>query len=106
MNAKTGLRLAGAAAAFTMLAACQPRVASMDCDDIAREAQRIWRDSPNQPVRVTEIRSPREVSRNEREARCTAEATWSDQSVSNINLRAFQTENGSVMVESGTQAFQ
>ena len=105
MNIKTGLRLAGAACAAVLLGACTPQVSSMSCDDIAQEAQRIWTEAENQPVKVTQIRNTREVSRRENEARCTGEATWSDQSVSNINLRAYGTENGSVMVESGTSPF-
>lgn len=102
---RTAFRVALVAGAGASLAGCQPRIASMSCEDIAREAQRIWSESENQPVRVTQIRNAREVSRNENEARCSGEATLSDNSTSPINMRAYKADNGSVMVESGGGPF-
>lgn len=90
--------------AAALLAGCQPSITSMSCDDIAEEAERIWRNS-SESLKVTDIRNPREVRRNENEARCTAEATLSDNSTQQINMRAYKAENGSVMVESGGQPF-
>lgn len=99
-----GLRVAAPLAALAFLGACQPSVASMDCGEIAEEAQRIWGESQD-ALKVTAIRNPQEVRRNDNEARCTGEATLSDNSTATINMRAYKAENGSVMVESGGQPF-
>ena len=98
----TGLRLGGALAAGALVAGCNPSVTSLDCPDIADQAKRISQD---QPLKINEIRNPNEESRSENEARCTGEATWSDQSVSNVYLRAFRTDNGT-MVEYRNQPFE
>lgn len=98
------IRVAVPLAALAFLSGCQPNLASMDCDDIAEEAERSWGQSQD-ALKVTDIRNPREVRRSENEARCTAEATLSDNSTQQINMRAYKAENGSVMVESGGQPF-
>lgn len=102
---KIGIRLAAACGAAGLLAGCQPSVASLDCGEIAKEAERIWSEAENQPVRVTDIRNEQEVSRNDNEARCSGEATLSDNSTIPINMRAYKAENGSVIVESGGEPF-
>jgi hypothetical protein len=99
------MRLAAACGAAGLLAGCQPSVASLDCADIAKEAERIWAEAENQPVRVTDIRNEQEVSRNENEARCTGEGTLSDNSTAPVHMRAYKADNGSVIVESGGQPF-
>ncbi|HEX8525847.1 hypothetical protein [Allosphingosinicella sp.] len=104
MKIATSLRFGGLIGAVALLSACQPKVENLDCDEIADEAERIWAKE-EQPRKITEIRNPKEVSRTEREARCTGEATWSDNSVGEVNLRAFESENG-VMVESGNAPFE
>ena len=90
------LRLGGAVCACALLAACTPSVSSLDCSEIADQAKQA---GEGQAIRLSEVRNVREESRNEREARCVGEATWSDQSVSNVYLRAYANENGSTMVE-------
>ncbi len=100
MKISTLLRAAGLVGAASLLSACQPSIASLDCTEIAEEAQRIWSETEDRPVRVTQIRNPEEVSRTETEAVCMGEATWSDESTTIIRMRAFENENG-VMVESG-----
>ena len=99
-----GLRISAPLAALVLLGGCQPSIASMDCDDIAEEAERIWQGS-SESLKVTDIRNPREVRRTDNEARCTAEATLSDNSNQQINMRAYEADNGSVIVESGGQPF-
>ena len=99
---KTVFRLAGAAAAVAAVAGCSPSVASMDCDDIAEQARRA---GEGQAIRLTEARNLREESRSENEARCVGEATWSDNSVSNVYVRAYANENGSTMVEYRNQPY-
>jgi hypothetical protein len=102
---KISIRLAATCGAAGLLAGCQPSVASLDCGEIATEAERIWGEAENQPVRVTDIRNEREVRRDENEARCVGEATLSDNSTSPINMRAYKADNGSVVVESGGAPF-
>lgn len=99
------IRLAAAFAAAAVVGACQPSVSSLNCDEIADEAERIWAEAENQAVRVTEIRNAREVSRRDNEARCTGDATLSDNSSSPIHMRAYKADNGSVIVESGGAPF-
>ena len=96
MTMSNRLRAGGALAAVALLAACTPSVSSLDCSEIADQAKQA---GEGQAIRLTEVRNAREESRTEREARCVGEATWSDQSVSNVYLRAYATENGSTMVE-------
>jgi hypothetical protein len=103
---KIAISLAAVCGAAGLLAGCgQPSVASLDCGEIAEEAVRIWGEAENQPVRVTAIRNEQEVSRNENEARCSGEATLSDNSTAPVYMRAYKMENGSVQVESGGAPF-
>ena len=102
MKILTGARLGGVIAAASLLGACNPSVASLECPEIADEAKRI---SEGQQLKISEIRNVTQESRGEREARCTGEATWSNQEVSNVYLRAFASENGT-MVEYRNQPFE
>jgi hypothetical protein len=102
---KIGIRLAAASGAAALLAGCQPSVASLDCGEIAKEAERIWSEAENQPIRVTDIRNEKEVSRNDNEARCSGDATLSDNSTAPVYMRAYKAENGSVQIESGGAPF-
>ena len=103
---KIAIGLAAACGAAGLLAGCgQPSVASLDCAEIAVEAERIWSEAENQPVRITDISNEQEVSRNENEARCTGEASLSDNSTAPVYMRAYEAENGSVQVESGGAPF-
>lgn len=81
-------RIVTSAAAFAslgLLSGCT-NVSNLDCEEIAEEARRI---SQEQPLKITEIRNSRETSRNEREARCTAQATFSDNQQRELELKAF-----------------
>lgn len=76
---------AAALAALGLLSGCT-NVSAMDCDDIAEQAQRI---SQEQQLKITEIGNAQETSRTEREARCTARATFSDNQQRDLELKAF-----------------
>ncbi len=76
---------AAAVAAISLLPGCT-NVTALDCEEIAEEARRISQD---QPLKITEIRNSRETSRNEREARCAAQATFSDNQQRDLELRAY-----------------
>ena len=102
MELITALRIGGAAAAAGALAACSPSVNSLDCSRLATEAKQI---SADQPVQIREIRNVTEKMRNEREARCEGEATWSNDQQSPVYLKAYYAENGSTMVEYSNQPF-
>ena len=87
-------RLLASAGALALLSGCV-NVASMDCSDIAEQAKRI---SQNETLKITEIRNTRETSRTEREARCTAQATFSDNQQRDLELRAYY-EGDNTMVQ-------
>jgi hypothetical protein len=105
MKIHIALRLGGALAAAALLGGCQPSVANMDCEKIAEEAVRIWGETKDRPIRVTAIANEREVSRTEKEARCVGDATLSDNSTAPFNLRAYEADNGQVLVESSNVPF-
>ncbi|HEX8642627.1 MAG TPA: hypothetical protein VF702_01795 [Allosphingosinicella sp.] len=105
MKTDTALRLGGALTAALLLGGCQPSVADMDCAKIAEESVRIWGEAKDRPLRVTAIAKEREVSRSEKEARCVGEATLSDNRTTPVNMRAYEADNGTVVVESGDTPF-
>jgi Ni/Co efflux regulator RcnB len=98
---RTVLRLAGVAAAAAAIAGCAPSVASLDCNEIADQAKRA---GERETIRLTEARNLREESRSEHEARCVGEASWSDNSVTNVYVRAYDSDNGT-MVEYRNQPY-
>ncbi len=100
-------RLVGLGAAVSaviaagLVAACAPSVASMNCDRIAEEAKQI---SQGQALKITNLTNVREVSRTETEARCQGSATMSNNATTDMYLRAYRHDNGT-MVEYSTQPF-
>jgi hypothetical protein len=76
-----------ALAALPVLCGCTPSVASLSCGEIADQAKDT---SQGQPYKITAIANVRETSRNETEARCTGDATWSDGANSQVYLRAYK----------------
>jgi len=96
------IRLGGALAAFALLGACSQSVESLSCDRIVDEAKRI---SQTQELKIAEITNVSEQSRSEREARCTGQAKFNNDATSNINLRAYYSEDGNTMVEYSTEPF-
>ena len=90
-------RLLASAAALAAIAATSgcTNVSSLDCNEIAQHARRISQD---QQLKITEIRNARETSRSEREARCTAEASFSDNRERELELRAYY-QGDNTMVE-------
>lgn len=83
-----------------LLAACN-NVASMSCERIASEAKTI---SQAQQVKINNISNVREVSRTEAEARCQGNAAWSDNSNSDIYMRAYE-QGGNTMVSYSDRGF-
>jgi hypothetical protein len=94
MNMINALRLGGALAAAALLAGCTPSVSSLDCSEIADQAKSA---GEGQAIRLSEVRNVREESRSEREARCVGQATWSDNSTSDVYLRAYAADNGTMV---------
>ena len=76
-----------ALAALPILCGCTPSVASLSCSEMVDQAKAT---SQSQEYKITAIANPRETSRNEMEARCTGDATWSDGSNSQVYLRAYK----------------
>ncbi|MDP8993646.1 MAG: hypothetical protein M3N07_01485 [Pseudomonadota bacterium] len=97
-----GLRTGAILGAALYLSACSPSVSSLDCGEIVEEAKRASQD---QPVKINEVRNVREETRTETEARCLGEATWSNEEVSNVWMRAYETDNGT-MVEYRNQPWE
>ncbi|HYJ29162.1 MAG TPA: hypothetical protein VEW25_02325 [Allosphingosinicella sp.] len=96
MNISNGLRAGGAIVAIVLAGGCSASVASLDCSEIADQAKAA---GEGQAIRLSEVRNVREESRSEREARCVGEASWSNNATSDVYLRAYESENGSTMVE-------
>jgi hypothetical protein len=97
------IRIGAAASAIVaagLLAACN-NVASMSCDRIASEAKDI---SQRQQVKINSITNLREVSRTEAEARCQGNAAWSDNTSTDIYLRAYE-QSGNTMVAYSDRGF-
>ena len=95
MKISNGLRLGGAIVALA-LTGCSASVSSLDCSEIADQAKAA---GEGQEIRLSEVRNVREESRSEKEARCVGEASWSNNATSDVYLRAYESENGSTMVE-------
>ena len=84
---------AAALAALALLAGCDT-VASLDCGEIAEQAKQA---SQSHAMKIERIANAREISRAESDARCTAEAGWSDGENMIVYLRAYE-EGDNVMI--------
>jgi hypothetical protein len=91
--------VASAVVAAGLIAGCNPTVASMSCDRMADEAKQI---SQNQQFKINSITNVREVSRTEAEARCQGNAAWSDNSTTDIYLRAYRQGENTMVAYSAT----
>lgn len=93
----------GAAAAAVMatglLAGCNVGAGSMSCEQIASEAKQT---SQGQQYKINSITNLREVSRNEAEARCQGNAAWSDNTTTDIYLRAYRDGENTMVAYSAT----
>ena len=96
MTIKTALRLGAVFAAASLIGACSPSVASIDCDDMVEKAKQGTADDQ---VRITSVSNVTEESRNENEARCRGEAQLSNNATSPVYLRAYKEDSGNVMVQ-------
>jgi hypothetical protein len=93
---------ASAIGAAALLAGCNPSVASLSCDRIAEEAKQT---SQAQQYKINSITNVREVSRTEAEARCQGNASWSDNTTTDIYLRAYR-DGGNTMVAYSATGFE
>jgi len=80
-------------AVLSLLAGCA-NVASLDCGEIAEQAKQA---SQGHAMKIERIANAREISRTESDARCTAEAGWSDGANMTVYLRAYE-EGDNVMI--------
>lgn len=85
LGVRIGL-VSSAVVAAGLLAGCN-NISSMSCDRIADEAKGI---SQQQQVKINSITNLREISRTEAEARCQGNAAWSDNTSTDIYLRAYR----------------
>jgi hypothetical protein len=93
--------VAGAMVTAALLGSCNERVASMSCERLAAEAKET---SQGQPYKINGITNLREVSRNDQEARCQGNAAWSDNTTSEVYLRAYR-QGDNTMVGYSDQGF-
>lgn len=93
-------RLTGPAflASFGLLCGCV-NVANLDCGEIAEQAQEA---SQTHEMKIQAIANSRETSRSENEARCTAEATWSDGANMIVYLRAYEEGDNTMIAYQAT----
>lgn len=85
-----------------LLAGCNPSVASLSCDRIAEQAKET---SQSQQYKINSITNVREVSRTEAEARCQGNASWSDNSTTDIYMRAYR-DGENTMVAYSASGFE
>lgn len=94
--------VASAIGAAALLTGCNPSVASLSCDRIAEEAKQT---SQSQQYKINSITNVREVSRTEQEARCQGNASWSDNTTTDIYMRAYR-DGGNTMVAYSATGFE
>ncbi len=82
-----------------LLAGCNPTIASLSCDRIADEAKQT---SQSQQYKINSITNVREVSRTEAEARCQGNASWSDNTNTDIYMRAYRDGSNTMVAYSAT----
>jgi len=91
--------LASAVVAAGLIAGCNPSVASLSCDRMAEEAKQT---SQSQQYKINSITNVREVSRTEAEARCQGNASWSDNTTTDIYIRAYRQGENTMVAYSAT----
>ena len=87
------LGLGGLALAAASLSACGT-APDLSCDEIARQAREL---SQGQDVKFSEIRDVREVSKTDRERRCSGTGVTADGQSIPLTLRGYE-ENGNQLV--------
>lgn len=85
--------------AAALIAGCNPSVASLSCDRIAEQAKET---SQSQQYKINNINNVREVSRTEAEARCQGNASWSDNTTTDIYMRAYRDGENTMVAYSAT----
>lgn len=90
---------ASAIVAGAIIAGCTPSVASLSCDRIADQAKET---SQSQQYKINNISNVREVSRTEAEARCQGNASWSDNTTTDIYMRAYRDGENTMVAYSAT----
>ena len=89
-------RASAAAAALLpalLLTGCA-NLGSLGCDEIAEQAKRASQD---RGLKIVAIANAREMSRDESDVRCAADATWSDGANMTVYVRAYE-ESGTRMI--------
>ncbi len=76
------------------LAGCG-RAVDMSCEEIAKQATEL---SKKQPVQITNLTNIREVSRTDKEKRCSATATTSVGTTEEVVLKGYEDSSGNQMV--------
>ena len=89
---------AAALAAFAPLAGCAD-VASLDCTEIAEQAKQA---SQSHAMKIRRIANARETSRTGNDARCAAEAVWSDGANMIVYLRAYEDGDNTMIAYQAT----
>ena len=84
--------------ALPALAGCGG-IARVDCGQIAEGARLV---SQQRPIRIQSIANVRETARNEREVRCTGDATLADGGTAPLYLRAYQANGQMEVAYQGT----
>lgn len=74
-------------------------VANLDCSEIADQAKEA---SQTHEMKIQTIANSREISRTETEARCTAQATWSDGANMIVYLRAYEEGDNTMIAYQAT----
>jgi len=82
------------ALAALALAGCGD-AASLSCDEIAKQATDL---SKTQPVQITKLDNLKEVSKTDKEKRCSATATTSLGTTEEVILKGYEDASGNQMV--------
>jgi len=69
--------------------------ADLSCDEIAKQATDL---SKEQPVQITKLDNVKEVSKTDKEKRCSATATTSLGTTEEVILKGYEDESGNQMV--------
>jgi len=91
--------LAATAIATALVGGCNVTVASLSCDRMAEQAKET---SQSQQYKINSITNLREISRTEQEARCQGNAAWSDNTTTDIYLRAYRQGENTMVGYSAT----
>jgi len=80
------MRLAGVFLSLILLAGCAQNAGALACHEIAGKAKEL---SEEQDMQIAALANVSETSRTEHDVRCRADATWSDNAVAPVYVRAY-----------------